>query len=567
MKPFTRRLSPLAFATTLLAAGPTWAATFDVPSAAYPTIAAAINAAATQGDVILVAPGTYAESLDFLGKSLTLRGTAGPSQTFLDGQGTWVLLQATQAESVVVEGFTLQNAFGSTGGAALVASSSAVFRDCVFQGNQAGDGGAVWGSSATLTFEDCTFAANSASAGGVIRISSDSPLTATRCSFTGNSAGSEGGVVRASGSSSLVLVDCSFDGNSALEGGVARLSGSATAQATGCDFIGNMGLLSGGVFRCSGDAVVTAAACEFTGNSAGLEGGVFLTSESSNPTVQGCSFTGNDAALGGGVFFLWGDNPVVIRDSVFFANGASVATATGSMLTTGANGGDMMLEGCTVVGHHEPLVSGALDGSSIRSSILWGNGAQGGLPTTTIAVNYSNVEGGYGGGGVGNLNVDPLFVDAPGGDLKLLQGSPCIDAGDPGHAPATQDVEGDPRILDGTLNGTLRIDMGADEFNHVHLAVSGSTAVGGTLTFDTSGTGGLLSVLGLGQAGALVVPPIGVLFVDPLGLPFFTVPLGTTPSSVPVVVPAGFPSGAITFQVLAVAVGAGTVSNPVTLSF
>jgi hypothetical protein len=34
-------------------------------------------------------------------------------------------------------------------------------------------------------------------------------------------------------------------------------------------------------------------------------------------------------------------------------------------------------------------------------------------------------------GGLGNLNADPLFVDAPNGDLHLTAGSPCIAAGDP----------------------------------------------------------------------------------------------------------------------------------------
>jgi hypothetical protein len=54
-------------------------------------------------------------------------------------------------------------------------------------------------------------------------------------------------------------------------------------------------------------------------------------------------------------------------------------------------------------------------------------------------VDYSDVEGGW--PGTGNLNLDPLFVDAdgpdgvygtPDDDMHLLPTSPCIDAGDPG---------------------------------------------------------------------------------------------------------------------------------------
>jgi len=43
-------------------------------------------------------------------------------------------------------------------------------------------------------------------------------------------------------------------------------------------------------------------------------------------------------------------------------------------------------------------------------------------------VSYSN---GFTGGGVGNLNAGSPFVDVDGGDLRLVAGSLCIDAGDP----------------------------------------------------------------------------------------------------------------------------------------
>jgi hypothetical protein len=43
----------------------------------------------------------------------------------------------------------------------------------------------------------------------------------------------------------------------------------------------------------------------------------------------------------------------------------------------------------------------------------------------------------------GNINADPLFVDAPNGDYHLLSGSPCVDAGDNGF------IEHDDFDLDG----------------------------------------------------------------------------------------------------------------------
>ena len=64
--------------------------------------------------------------------------------------------------------------------------------------------------------------------------------------------------------------------------------------------------------------------------------------------------------------------------------------------------------------------------------------------------------------GNGNISLDPLFVNAAGGDYHLQNTSPAIDAGDNG-APnlSQQDYDGNPRIVDGNNDCTDTVDMGA----------------------------------------------------------------------------------------------------------
>jgi len=60
--------------------------------------------------------------------------------------------------------------------------------------------------------------------------------------------------------------------------------------------------------------------------------------------------------------------------------------------------------------------------------------------------------------GVGNFDNPPLFVDPASGNFRLQTNSPSINAGLNAYAPAGLDLDGNPRIVGGT------VDVGAYEF-------------------------------------------------------------------------------------------------------
>ncbi len=74
----------------------------------YCSIQTAIDNA-VDTDEIVVAPGTYFEAINFLGKAITVRGSGGPEVTTIDGTGFFHVVQCVSAEGLdtVLDGFTI----------------------------------------------------------------------------------------------------------------------------------------------------------------------------------------------------------------------------------------------------------------------------------------------------------------------------------------------------------------------------------------------------------------------------------------------------------------------------
>ncbi len=291
-----------------------------------------------------------------------------------------------------------------------------------------GFGGGMYNNGSSPMLVNCTFSNNSGERGGGMYNANFSSPTLTNCVFTGNSSNSEfalddGGGMYNFYHSSPIVTNCTFSGNTAGSGGGGMYNSyDSSPILTNCTFSGNSASYGGGMVNHALSSP-TLVNCSFFNNSAESGGG--MCNISSSPTLVNCSFSGNSAGRKGGAMF----------------NGYSVYLWISSPFSP-----------------------------TITNCIFWGNAAPANseiynstenVPTIT----YSDIQGGY--PGEGNIDADPLFIHQAEGYLHLKAGSPCIDAGDnaaPG-VPAL-DFEGNPRVMDGDLDGAAAVDMGVDEFFH-----------------------------------------------------------------------------------------------------
>jgi hypothetical protein len=205
---------------------------------------------------------------------------------------------------------------------------------------------------------------------------------------------------------------------------------------------------------------------------------------------------------------------------------------------------------------------------TVRSSIAFNNGGGGNFDNFTPGMVLFSDGSLTLAGSNGNINADPLFVNAPVGDFTIQKLSPCVDSGDPADFDFGLDQAGFPRFMDGNLDAQKVVDMGAYEFDRVHLAVTGTATPGGTLTVATTGSTGLTTYLFIGLVkNEVPLKQFGPLFMD-LTFPNVLLSWVPIPSFVPLAIPAALPTPLpLIFQELGIqGVGGsspGNLSNPV----
>ena len=236
--------------------------------------------------------------------------------------------------------------------------------------------------------------------------------------------GAEATIIKGTGPSGDAAVRCVWMTDGAtlvgftLTNGATRSSGVADRD--------------GGGLHAQSDAV-TINNCILIGNRAHSEGGGSYKGKLNN-----CTISGNSAPIGGGANYSMMNN-CTLSDNVAGDGG-------------GARGGT--LNNCTLSGNNATRGGGAR-ASTLNNCIVYGN-------TAATSNNYYDGTFTYscspGLTGLGNITNDPQFVDAAGGDYRLLPTSPCVDAGSNVYVTVGTDLDGNPRIFGAS------VDMGAYEY-------------------------------------------------------------------------------------------------------
>jgi hypothetical protein len=153
---------------------------------------------AREGVTLVVHAGTYHETIDLLGKSITVTGF-DPNDSglgawpVLDGGGAGPVVSFTQGEdpNCTLAGFVITAGHGRLAGAVLCSSSSPTIANCLIVGNEAMEAasGAVYCVDSDAALVNCTIADNRAGQSGAGLYLLDSPVMVVNSILWGNGPG------------------------------------------------------------------------------------------------------------------------------------------------------------------------------------------------------------------------------------------------------------------------------------------------------------------------------------------------------------------------------------------
>ncbi len=365
---------------SLPAAGATWL----VPSQ-IPTIADALGAA-SPGDTVEVACGTYAEHDLVLKSGVVLRGGTGdPACVVVDAGSAGRIALGMRVTGASIEGITFRGGFEASGADhGRDAAPDERAQALAPPDHDYGGGGAFFLLGPDLTIRACRFVANEAVVhGGALRIQGGT-VRLVDVVFEDNVAGNQGGAFHAAGGALVRLDGVVAHGNRARHGGAGYASFSQI-EASGCDFRGNVAGGGGGALQLS------------------RTGAMF----------DGCTFLENTGRRGGAIaMYTVPGTGLTVTGSTFARN----AAPTGAAIAGPAN-----LQRTILAFHRDgPVADCGLGDLQLSCCDVFGNA---GGDFVGCLADESGVDG--------NFSADPEFCALGDGNVGLHLGSPCAAASSP----------------------------------------------------------------------------------------------------------------------------------------
>jgi hypothetical protein len=326
--------------------------------------------------------------------------------------------------------------------------------DSVINDNTAEEGGGIYCSNGcNLKMTGSTIKNNSANTGGGI-FAEYSALeivgTEVNENIAGGPYGIGGGIYI--DNCSLIVLDSNISNNTSYSGGGIIFCSESDLTVTGCLIENNQG---SGVSVSSrvgyGDIIIRESIIR--GNKSDYLSGGVLCYSVNGLGISNCVISDNIGREVGGVYCYVQDELNMVNSTIVGNKGMGLGAYAGGLFISGK----FFITNCIIRDNrdeNDDLEMFAYSSSSI--------------------LNYSNIKGGW--EGEGNIDVEPLFVDAEGGDYHLQSEagrwesgaqewviddvtSPCIDAGDPASDYCGELWPNGGRINMGAYGGTGEASM------------------------------------------------------------------------------------------------------------
>jgi hypothetical protein len=323
------------------------------------------------GDTINIYPGLFQGHFQFLDKDVTIKSITIPEMTLLGGLNT--LGSVVEINAGKLEGLTIIGGEALYGGG-VWAKGNTIIQDCIIRNNRA-----IEDVNASIYIYPM-------GKGGGVYLQDNAMMINSK--VTRNISQREGAGVMTDGDNTIIK--CQIYKNSVY----------SSSMGTGYNFAG--------IYQHQGRINIRNSIIRKNSTN-GEGGGIGVKSET---LLQNCLISQNSGSSGGGGLVVEQNGNATIVNCVFFKNSSNISNSSlgGAELSgTAINRGEL----------------------SFINTIAWQN--NGGWDKHLFNNNsiYTNSDEFRVPSGLGNIDEDPLFINADQGNFQLQSSSPCLHTGHP----------------------------------------------------------------------------------------------------------------------------------------